>query len=165
MYRLINIDRMLVDVSLASCNTVASLKYFTLWKWYRRRNISSCLNVAVVINIYVDKIIPMPLKRIHNEYWDVGINLYFLWLPTDLFNHYLIAMFHICLDSFIPPSCLSAPLLLFTQFHIFWIISPGTKWPPFRKWSFQMNEQCCIFVNISLKCVPQDSIDNNPALL
>ena len=41
--------------SLASCNIVASLKYFALWKSYRRRNLSSCWNVTVVIDTDVEK--------------------------------------------------------------------------------------------------------------
>ena len=49
----------------------------------------------------------------------VGINLYFIWLPIDLFNYYLIVMFHIGLDSFIPPSCLLAPLLVCTLHSLY----------------------------------------------
>ena len=48
-----------------------------------------------------------------------------------------------------------------------WLISPWTKWSPFRRRYFHMHfrdEIFCILIKISLKFVPKGPIDNNPAL-
>ena len=42
---------------------------------------------------------------------------------------------------------------------------PWTKWPPFRRRCVFVKEKLCILIKVSLKFVPKDPIDNNPALL
>ena len=45
---------------------------------------------------------------------------------------------------------------------------PWTKWPPFRRWYFQMHFRewkLCILIKISLNLVRKGPIDNNPTLV
>ena len=59
--------------------------------------------------------------------------------------------------------------LLATNYYFFqcYLISPWTKWTPFRRRHFQMhffNEKVWISIGISLNFVPKRPIVNNPAL-
>ena len=60
-------------------------------------------------------------------------------------------------------------LMIVQSYHpLHEIISPWTKWPPFRSRYFRcifVNEKFCILIKISLKFVPKGPTDNNQALV